>query len=182
MNLNIQHPEIQEKCFKEIDDTLGDKRVSFSDRAKLRYVNATILEIQRLGDIVPLATAHAASEDTSLLGYYIPKGTLLFPNIYSALMDPTYWNEPKSFKPERFLDSKGELVENHAQIPFGTGPRTCLGEPLARMELFLVFANLIQEYKFARENAKLRHSMAVKDNQITNAPVSYKLKITRRFD
>ena len=139
-----EYPEIQEKCFKEIDGTLGDKHVSYADRAKLHNVNATVLEIQRLGNIVPLATANAASEDTSLLGFYIPKGTLLFPNLYSALMDPTYWNEPKSFKPVRFLDSKGELVENHAQITFGMGPRICLGEPLARMELFLVIANLIQ--------------------------------------
>lgn len=177
-----EYPEIQEKCFKEIDDMLGDKLVNCSDRAKLRYLNATILEIQRLGNIVPLATAHAANEDTMLQGYFIPKGTLLFPNLYSALMDPKHWSEPKRFKPERFLDSKGELVDNTAQIPFGTGPRTCLGEPLARMELFLVFANLLKIYKFARENEMFRHSMAIKDNQITNAPVSYKLKITRRFN
>ena len=177
-----EYPEIQEKCFNEINDTLGDKRATYADRTKLRYVTATILEIQRLGNIVPLATVHATSEDTNLLGYFIPKGTLVFPNLYSALMDPKHWDEPESFKPERFLDPDGNVEESLAHIPFGTGPRSCLGEPLARMELFLVFANLIQKYKFARENEKLIHSMAVRDNQITNAPVSYKLKVTKRFN
>ena len=140
------------------------------------------MEIQRLGNIAPLGAAHAVSEDAHLLGYFIPKGTMILANLYSALIDPAYWNEPSRFNPERCLDSEGNLVENLAQIPFGTGPSTCLGEPFARIELFLVFVNLIQKYKFEREDGKLRHSMVARDNQVTNAPVPYKLKITRRFD
>ena len=101
--------------------------------------------------VASLATAHATGDDTNLLGYFIPKGTLVFPNLYSALMDPQYWNESEKFNPERFLDSDGDFVENPAKIPFSTGPRYCVGEPFAKMELFFVFTTLIQKYRFARE-------------------------------
>ena len=165
---------------QRITETVGDKIINYADRAKMRYVNATLSELQRLGNIVT-GSPHAASEDMTLLGFFIPKGTMVQPNSYSALMDPKYWNEPNKFKPDRFLDEEGKPIDYEALIPFGIGPRICLGEPLARMELFLVFANLIQKYKFEREDDMVRHMMAIKHNQITNAPVSYKLRITRRL-
>ena len=65
-------------------------------------------------------------------------------------------------------------------IPFSVGPRTCLGEPLARIELFLVFANLLQKFRFERENFNVRHPMDLKPNQITSAPSTYKLVAKRR--
>ena len=127
-----EYPEVQEKCFKEITETVGDKIINYADRAKMRYVNATLSEIQRLGNVVT-GSPHAANEDTTLLGFFIPKGTMVQPNLYSALMDPKYWNEPNKFRPERFLDEEGKPIDYKALIPFGIGPRTCLGEPLARI-------------------------------------------------
>ena len=146
----------------------------------MKFVEATILEIQRLANIAPTTVQHSTSQDTTLLGYHIPKRTIVLPNLYSALMDPNYWNEPNNFNPERFIDDKRKLIKYDALIPFGTGPRVCLGEPLARMELFIVFANMIQKFKFERENESFRHSMAAKPNQFTSSHLTYKMRIQRQ--
>ena len=175
-----EHPEIQEKCFKEINDVVGDKYIDYVDRIKLPYVEATIFESQRLANVAPLAVQHSTTKDTTFLGYHIPKNTIVLPNVYSALMDPKHWDEPNKFNPERFIDSKGKVVKHDSQMPFGIGPRMCLGEPLARMELFLVFANMIQKFQFEREYPSFRHSLERKPNRVTSSPKSYKLRIKRR--
>ena len=175
-----EHPEIQEKCFKEISDVVGDKYIDYADRVKLPYVEATIFESQRLANVVPLSVQHSTLKDTELKGYHVPKNTVVLPNVYSALIDPKHWNEPNKFKPERFIGLNGKVTKHDAQMPFGIGPRICLGEPLARMELFLVFANMIQKFKFEREYPSFRHSFERKPMRITSSPESYKLRIKRR--
>ena len=175
-----EHPDIQERCFKEINDVVGDKYIDYADRVKLPFIEATILEIQRLANVVPLAIQHSTNNDTTLLGYHIPKNTVVLPNVYSALMDPKHWDQPNKFNPERFISSNGKLIKHDAQMPFGIGPRICLGEPLARMELFLVFANLIQNYRFEKEQPDFRHTLKRKPNRITSSPESYKLRMKIR--
>ena len=175
-----EHPEIQEKCFKEINDVVGGKYIDYADRVKLPYVEATIYEAQRLGNVVPMAVQHSTLKETTLQGYNIPKNTIVLPNVYSALMDPKHWDEPNKFKPERFIGKNGKVTKHDALMPFGIGPRICLGEPLARMELFLVFANMIQKFQFEREYPSFRHSLKRKPMRITSSPESYKLKIKRR--
>ena len=180
--LMTEHPDIQERCFKEIDDVVGDKYIDYADRVKLPFIEATILEIQRLANVVPLAIQHSTNNDTTLLGHHIPKNTVVLPNVYSALMDPKHWDQPNKFNPERFINASGKLIKHDAQMPFGIGPRICLGEPLARMELFLVFANLIQNYRFEKEYAGIRHSLKRKPNRVTSSPETYKLRIKRRVN
>lgn len=174
-----ENPDIQAKCHQEIKDTVGDKHIQYSDRKYLTYVDATISEIQRHANVVPMAVPHCASEDTTLLGYRIPKRTIIMPSLYSANMDPNHWADPYMFKPERFIDFKGKLIKNEVLMPFSVGPRVCLGEPLARMELFLVFSYMLQRFTFERENANVKHSMEVKQNQVTRAPLPYKLRVKR---
>ena len=180
--IKYKHPEIQEKCFKEITDVVGDKYIDYADHVKLPFVEATINESQRLANIVPLALQHSTTKDTTLLGYHIPKDTIVLPNLYSALMDPKHWDQPSKFNPARFIDANGKVVKPDAQMPFGIGPRICLGEPLARMELFLVFANMLQKFKFERECPSFRHSLERKQNRVTSSPKSYRMKITRRMN
>ena len=175
-----EHPDIQERCFKEITDVVGDKYIDYADRVKLPFIEATILEIQRLANVVPLAIQHSTNNDTTLLGYHIPKNTVVLPNVYSALMDPKHWDQPNKFNPERFISSNGKLIKHDAQMPFGIAPRICLGEPLARMQLFLVFANLIQKYRFEKERRDFRHTLKRKPNRITSSPEGYKLRMKRR--
>lgn len=175
-----ENPDIQDKCHREIDAKVGAKVIEYNDRAKLQYIDATISEVLRHANIVPLALPHCTKEDTILLGYHIPKETVITPCLYSASMDLKYWKEPQKFNPDRFLNDNGEKITHEALIPFSTGPRTCLGEPLARMELFLIFANLLQRFTFTRENTNIKHSMASKPNQHTIAPYPYRIRIKRR--
>ncbi|XP_074533553.1 cytochrome P450 2J6-like [Halichoeres trimaculatus] len=144
------HPHIQERCQQEIDSVLeGKERASFEDRHNMPYVQAVIHEIQRVANTVPLSVFHCTTKDTEVMGYSIPKGTMIIPNLTSVLNEEGQWKFPHEFNPENFLNNKGEFVKPEAFMPFSAGPRMCLGESLARMELFLITVTLLRKFKFS---------------------------------
>ncbi|XP_041646826.1 cytochrome P450 2J6-like [Cheilinus undulatus] len=146
----INNPEIQEKVQGEIDDVVGRTRLpTMADRPKLPYTDAVIHEIQRCGNIVPLNAFRRATKDTTLGGYFIPKGTTLMPILTSVLFDKSEWETPDTFNPGHFLDSEGKFRKREALIPFSAGKRVCLGESLAKMELFLFLVGLLQKFSFS---------------------------------
>uniref|UniRef100_A0A3Q1K977 Cytochrome P450, family 2, subfamily AD, polypeptide 2 n=1 Tax=Anabas testudineus TaxID=64144 RepID=A0A3Q1K977_ANATE len=143
----MHYPEIQEKVQAEIDKMIGQSRQPvLADRPNLPYTEAVIHEIQRMGNIVPLGLPKMASKDTTLGGYFIPKGTATTTILSSVLFDKNEWETPDAFNPEHFLDSKGQFRRREAFLPFSAGKRVCLGEHLARMELFLFFTSLLQRF------------------------------------
>ncbi|KAM4834305.1 cytochrome P450 2U1 isoform 1-T2 [Thomomys bottae] len=147
MSLN---PDVQEKVHEEIERVIGCERApSLMDKAHMPYTEATIMEVQRLTVVVPLAIPHMTSEKTVLQGYTIPKGTVVLPNLWSIHRDPAIWEKPDDFYPNRFLDEQGQLIKKETFIPFGIGKRVCMGEQLAKMELFLMFVSLMQSFTFA---------------------------------
>uniref|UniRef100_A0A8I6GHN7 Cytochrome P450, family 2, subfamily r, polypeptide 1 n=1 Tax=Rattus norvegicus TaxID=10116 RepID=A0A8I6GHN7_RAT len=132
---------------KEIDLIMGhDRRPSWEDKCKMPYTEAVLHEVLRFCNIVPLGIFHATSEDAVVRGYSIPKGTTVITNLYSVHFDEKYWKDPDMFYPERFLDSSGYFTKKEALIPFSLGRRHCLGEQLARMEMFLFFTSLLQQF------------------------------------
>ncbi|XP_023263811.1 cytochrome P450 2J2-like [Seriola lalandi dorsalis] len=145
-----KYTEIQEKVQAEINRVIGQSRQpSMEDRANLPYTDAVIHEIQRMGNIVPLSLPHIVSRDVQLGGYTIPKGVTIIPNLTSVLFDKDQWETPYSFNPGHFLNEEGKFVKRAAFIPFSAGKRICLGENLARMELFLFFTSLMQRFTFS---------------------------------
>ncbi|XP_077804180.1 cytochrome P450 2D6 isoform X2 [Macaca mulatta] len=148
--LMILHPDVQRRVQQEIDDVIGQvRRPEMGDQARMPYTTAVIHEVQRFGDIVPLGVTHMTSRDIELQGFLIPKGTTLFTNLSSVLKDEAVWEKPFRFHPEHFLDAQGRFVKPEAFLPFSAGRRACLGEPLARMELFLFFTCLLQRFSFS---------------------------------
>ncbi|XP_041790821.1 cytochrome P450 2J2-like [Chelmon rostratus] len=146
----LHYPEIQEKVQAEIDRVIGQSRQpNMADRPNLPYTEAVIHETQRMGNIVPLGFPKMASKDTTLGGYFIPKGTAINTMLGSALFDKNEWATPDTFNPEHFLDSEGQFRRRDAFLPFSAGKRVCLGEHLARMELFLFFTILLQRFTFS---------------------------------
>uniref|UniRef100_A0A8C3U7J3 Uncharacterized protein n=2 Tax=Catharus ustulatus TaxID=91951 RepID=A0A8C3U7J3_CATUS len=145
----VIYPEIQEKVQKELDAVVGCSHVfCYEDRKKLPYTNAVIHEIQRYSNIILIALPRASMKDTDLMGYHIPKNTIVLANIDSVLADPEKWETPDQFNPGHFLDEDGNFVNREAFLPFGIGHRVCMGELLARMELFVVFSTLLQAFTF----------------------------------
>uniref|UniRef100_A0A3B3XWF6 Cytochrome P450, family 2, subfamily P, polypeptide 6 n=1 Tax=Poecilia mexicana TaxID=48701 RepID=A0A3B3XWF6_9TELE len=146
----IYYPEIQERVQAEIDAVIGPSRQpAVTDRENMPYTDAVIHEIQRKGNIIPLNVARMATKDTTLDKYSIPKGTLVMATLHSVLHDESMWETPHSFNPQHFLDQDGKFRKREAFMPFSAGKRVCLGEQLARMELFLFFTSLLQRFKFS---------------------------------
>ncbi|XP_026161316.1 cytochrome P450 2J2-like [Mastacembelus armatus] len=146
----ILYPDIQERVQAEIDTVVGSSRQpSLTDRENMPYTDAVIHEIQRMGNISPLNLVRTANKDTMLDKYTIPKGTMILPTLNSVLNDESMWETPHSFNPQHFLDQEGKFRRREAFLPFSAGKRVCLGEQLARMELFLFFTSLLQRFSFS---------------------------------
>ncbi|XP_066293780.1 cytochrome P450 2U1-like [Branchiostoma lanceolatum] len=175
-------PEEQQKVQSELDSVLEtDHDVpTLAHRSQLPYTEATIMEVQRIRAVAPLNLPHATVQDTTFRGYTIPAGTQVLSNIWSAQMDPEYWPDPEKFDPRRFLDSDGKVVSRpEAFLPFSTGRRVCLGEQLAKMELFLIFSSLMKHFTF-----KLPEGAAAPSTEGTTGlalkPQTVKLCISQR--
>jgi cytochrome P450 len=144
----IHSPADQQKLHVELDKVIGsDRLVTIADRANLPFTNAVICEMQRMCNLLPQNVPHRATKDTTIDGYFIPKDTLVIPQISVVLYDEKLFPEPRKFNPMRFIDESGRLKRTDEMVAFSLGKRQCLGEGLARMELFLFLANLFNQYK-----------------------------------
>ncbi|KDR03601.1 putative cytochrome P450 304a1 [Zootermopsis nevadensis] len=115
-------------------------------RFELPYNEAFLREVMRKETLVPLSLLHRATEDTELGGYNIPKDTIMIVNLWSFHNDPDFWGDPEAFRPERFLDERGQLLKKDYSLPFSAGKRLCAGETFARQFIFLILSALLQNF------------------------------------
>ncbi|XP_055974770.1 cytochrome P450 1A1-like [Sorex fumeus] len=148
----IQYPEIQVKIQEEIGAKIGLRLPRFEDRKFLPYTEAFITEVFRHASFIPLTIPHCTTVDTTLSGYFIPKKTCIFINMYQVNHDETVWDNPDLFKPERFLNDDEQLNKNLVDkvLIFGMGIRKCLGEDVARNELFIFITAVLQKLKLKK--------------------------------
>ncbi|XP_040845878.1 cytochrome P450 2W1-like [Ochotona curzoniae] len=145
--LMAQHQGVQGRVQEELDRVLGPgQQLRPEHQAALPYTNAVLHEVQRYITLLPHVPRCTAA-DTRLGGYLLPKGTPVIPLLTSVLLDRTQWKSPGQFNPDHFLDKHGRFVQPAAFLPFSAGRRVCVGERLARTELFLLFAGLLQRYR-----------------------------------
>ncbi|XP_061414861.1 cytochrome P450 2D15-like [Lethenteron reissneri] len=176
----MAYPDIQAACHKEIDEVVGaDRLPAMEDRPKMPFVDAVIHESQRFSNIVPLGLVHSTLKDVEFENYLLPKGTMVLTNFTSVLFDESQWEAPHEFNPGRFLDGSGKFVKPDAFLVFSAGPRVCLGENLARMELFLFFTSLLQRFQFYWPDPASKPNLEPK-YQFTQAPQPYKMGVRPR--
>lgn len=171
--LMMKYPEIQRKVQNEIEKVIGSAEPQVSHRKEMPYTDAVIHEIQRFGNIVPTNLPHATTQDVNFRGYLLPKGIHVIPLLTSVLYDKDHFVKADEFYPEHFLDSSGNFVRKEAFMPFSAGKRSCAGENLAKMELFMFFIKLLQNFTFqAPPGATLDLTSAV---GLTAGPLSHKI-------
>nr|QQL94700.1 cytochrome P450 family 1 subfamily c polypeptide 2 [Lateolabrax maculatus] len=174
--LLAKHPEIQAKLHELVDKVVGRNRLPcVEDRSCLAYLDAFIYETMRFTSFVPITIPHSTTSDVTIEGLHIPKDTVVFINQWSINHDPLKWKDPHIFDPSRFLGENGSLdkdLTNDVMI-FSAGKRRCIGNQIAKVEIFLFSAILLHQCSFekcANEDLSLNCSYG-----LTLKPLDYKI-------
>ncbi|CAG10687.1 unnamed protein product, partial [Tetraodon nigroviridis] len=149
--LLVKYPDMQAKLHELVDKVVGQDRLpTVEDRSSLAYLDAFIYETMRFTSFVPVTIPHSTTSDVTIEGLHIPKDTVVFINQWSVNHDPLKWKDPHCFDPSRFLDENGELnrdLTNGVMI-FSSGKRRCIGNQIAKVEVFLFTAILLHQCSF----------------------------------
>ncbi|CAL8363106.1 unnamed protein product [Merluccius merluccius] len=181
LSVLMKYPNIQEHMQQEIDTVIGPERCpNMEDRKSLPFTDAVIHEVQRLLDIVPMSIPHYAMHDISFRGYDIPQGTIIIPLLHSVLREEQHWDTPWSFNPQHFLDLNGNFKKNPAFLPFSAGKRACVGESLARMEIFLFMVSLLQRFTFTCPLGPENIDLSPEYSSFASLPRTYHIVATPR--
>ncbi|XP_017536176.3 cytochrome P450 2C9-like isoform X1 [Manis javanica] len=145
--LLLKHPEITAKVQEEINHVIGGHRSPcMQDRSRMPYMDAVIHEVQRHLNLLPFNLPHAVTCDVKFRNYLIPKGTNILTSLTSVLHDDKEFPNPEVFDPGHFLDKSGNFKKSGYFMPFSAGKRSCVGEGLAHMELFLFLTTILQNF------------------------------------
>ncbi|WP_146157657.1 cytochrome P450 [Enhygromyxa salina] len=140
-----RHPEVERRVVAEIREVCGDRPPSMGDLARLEYTGRVIDEAMRLYPPAWLIERQALV-DVELDGYSIPAGTLIAISPWTLHRHPSYWRNPEGFDPDRFLPEHVGTRPRYSYLPFGGGPRQCIGVNFALYEAKLVLATLLQRF------------------------------------
>jgi cytochrome P450 len=146
----LRNPQVMHKARNELVEVVGtEQSVKESDVGRLPYLQAVVKETLRLHPAAPLLLPYKAQNDVEVCGFTIPKGSKVCVNGWAISRDETYWEDPFSFLPERFMGSKLDYRgQDFEYIPFGAGRRICTGLPLAVRMVHLMLASLVHSFNW----------------------------------
>ncbi|XP_074308800.1 cytochrome P450 81Q32-like [Silene latifolia] len=154
MSLLLNHPNVLDKAKLEIDFQVGeDHLVDEMDLPKLQFLQNIVSETLRMFPAAPLLLPHMSSQECTIGGFNVPRGTMLLANVWAVQRDPNLWNEPEEFKPERFDSSDPDQYKLQL-LPFGLGRRSCPGASLGTRMVALALGSLIQCFEWKRMSDK----------------------------
>ncbi|XP_075866073.1 cytochrome P450 2C18-like [Microcebus murinus] len=174
--LLLKYPEVTAKVQEEIYRVIGRHRSPcMQDRSHMPYTDAVIHEVQRYLDLVPTDLPHAVTRDIKFRNYLLPKGTTVIPFLTSLLHDNKEFSNPEIFDPGHFLDESGNFKKSDYFMPFSAGKRICVGEGLARMELFLFLTSILQNFNLKSLVDPKDLDITLVAKGITSVPPLYQL-------
>ncbi|EUC65113.1 cytochrome P450 family protein, partial [Rhizoctonia solani AG-3 Rhs1AP] len=175
----VLHPKVQKKAQEELDSVIGNDRLpTHEDRARLEYVDRMVQETLRWGPVGPLALPHTCFQDDTYKGYRIPKGAIIFGNVWAMTRDETVYKNPEVFDPDRFLDPTTPLSPG-----FGWGRRRCPGTHFAEASLFIIIASMLMTFDIGvaqDENGKDVPPNGKMNNSSLLTPQNFLFKLTPR--
>ena len=142
------HPHAEQKFHAELEEVLGGRTAEVSDLPNLKYTEMIAKEAMRLYPPA-YAVGREAIEDTEIGGYRVPRKTQLFAFQWVTHRDPRYFQRPNDFEPERWASESIQRLPKYAYFPFGGGPRQCIGNYFAMMEVVLLMATIGQRFRFS---------------------------------
>ncbi|KAK4487372.1 hypothetical protein RD792_006003 [Penstemon davidsonii] len=133
----------------ELQTNIGDRILEESDIMVLPYLQACVEETIRMHPPIPFLLPHRATETCNVMNFTIPKGSQVMVNTWAMANDPSIWDDPSSYRPERFLDSGVDFKGNNFEfVPFGSGRRMCPGLPMAFVQVQYVVACLVNTFNW----------------------------------
>ncbi|KIL66896.1 hypothetical protein M378DRAFT_160436 [Amanita muscaria Koide BX008] len=183
----VSHPDAQRKAQEEIDSVTGSRRLpSYEDRSSLPYVEALYREVLRWRPVIPTSLPHATTKDDVYKGYYIPKGTIVLPNIWAISRNEDKYSNPDSFNPERFFNPDGTLNDDTVGYAFGFGRRICPGRYMADRVVWLVIANVLATFNISKSHDETGNEIDIDLDAYTDGassrPLPFKCSIIRRSE
>ena len=142
-----RHPEVEARLQDELQTVLGERPPEAADLSRLPYLRAIYDESLRLFPPIP-TVARTATQEDAIRGHRIPAGTCVVLVSWLTHRDPRWWPEPEKFDPERFLNGGSKASRpKYTYMPFGAGPRFCMGAGLALLQGPMILATLAQKYR-----------------------------------
>lgn len=168
-----RHPELQERVAAEAA-ALGDRRLSPDDVARLGFTVQVLQEALRLCPPGPTGT-RMATRDVEVAGYRVKAGTMLAFGRMAVQTDPGLWDDAQRFDPDRFSPSRADGRERWQYLPFGGGPRSCIGDHFAMLEATLALATIVRRVEI--DSLSSDFPLAVPFTMVAAAPVRAKIRL-----